>query len=133
MLNSVVTALKDDKTKALEDFNSSNGRFKDRDLYVLCANASDGIIIASPHNNGTSLDDFPPGQKVMKTATEGAVREVTYWWPRLGSIKPLKKHTFYTKIGDQIWAIGRDQLHTPNKQQRTTLVRTNDRDLHDRR
>jgi hypothetical protein len=106
MLNSVVTALKDDKTKALEDFNSGSGRFKDRDLYVLCANASDGIITASPHNNGTSLNDFPPGQKVMKTATEGTIREVTYWWPRPGSITPLKKHTFYTKIGDQICGVG---------------------------
>ena len=52
MLNRVVTALKEDKKKALEDFNSGNGRFKDRDLYVLCANASDGIITASPSSKG---------------------------------------------------------------------------------
>jgi hypothetical protein len=106
MLNKVVTALKTDKAKALEDFNSGNGGFKDRDLYVLCANASDGIITASPSSNGMSLNDFPPGKEVMKTATEGEVRETTYWWPRPGSIKPLKKHTFYTKIGDQICGVG---------------------------
>jgi hypothetical protein len=82
MLNRVVTALKDDKRKALEDFNDGNGGFKDRDLYVLCANASDGTITASPSSNGSNLKDFPPGQKVMKTATEGQIREVTYWWPR---------------------------------------------------
>jgi len=52
MLNRVVTALKDDKRKALEDFNDGNGGFKDRDLYVLCANASDGIITASPSSKG---------------------------------------------------------------------------------
>jgi hypothetical protein len=106
MLNKVVTALKDNKTKALEDFNSGNGGFKDRDLYVLCANASDGIITASPSSNGMNLNDFPPGQNVMKTATESKVRETTYWWPRPGSIKPLKKHTFYTKVGDQICGVG---------------------------
>jgi hypothetical protein len=76
MLNRVVTALKDDKRKALEDFNDGNGGFKDRDLYVLCADASDGTITASPSSNGSNLKDFPPGQKVMKTATEGQIREV---------------------------------------------------------
>jgi hypothetical protein len=53
-----------------------------------------------------NLNDFPPGKNVMKTATEGEVRETTYWWPRPGSIKPLKKHTFYTKVGDQICGVG---------------------------
>ena len=106
MLNRVITALKDDKRKALENFNDGNGGFKDRDLYVLCANASDGIITASPSSNGMNLSDFPPGKNVMKTATEGEVRETTYWWPRPGSIKPLRKHTFYTKVGDQICGVG---------------------------
>ena len=106
MLNRVVTALKHDKAKALGDFNSGNGGFKDRDLYVLCANASDGIITASPSSNGMNLNDFPPGQNVMKTATEDEVRETIYWWPRPGSIKPLKKHTFYTKVSDQICGVG---------------------------
>jgi hypothetical protein len=106
MLDRVVTALKDDKRKALENFNNGNGGFKDRDLYVLCANASDGIITASPSSNGMNLNDFPPGKNVMKTATEKEVRETTYWWPRPGSIKPLRKHTFYTKVGDQICGVG---------------------------
>ena len=62
MLNRVVTALKEDKKKALEDFNSGNGGFKDRDLYVLCANASDGVTTASPSGNGMNLNDFPPAR-----------------------------------------------------------------------
>jgi hypothetical protein len=106
MLDGAVAAVKEDKTKALEMFNSGEGGFKDRDLYVLCANASDGIITASPSSNGANLNDFPPGQKVMETATEGEVKEVSYWWPRPGSIKPLKKHTFYKKVGDQICGVG---------------------------
>lgn len=60
LLNRVVAALKDNKTKALQDFNTGNDGFKDHDLYVLCANASDGIITASPNSNGMSLNDFPP-------------------------------------------------------------------------
>jgi hypothetical protein len=63
-------------------------------------------VYGAPHNNGSKLTAFSPGQKVMQTATEGQVQEITYWWPRPGSIKPLKKHTFYTKVGDQICGVG---------------------------
>lgn len=41
MLDRAVAAIKQDKTKALAMSNSGEGGFKDRDLYVLSANASD--------------------------------------------------------------------------------------------
>jgi hypothetical protein len=44
----------------------------------------------------------PFGREIMQNATEGTIKEVTYWWPRPGSDKPLEKTTFYTKAGDQI-------------------------------
>ena len=44
MLESAVVTVKDDKVKALDMFNKGEGGFKDRDLYVFCANASDGIL-----------------------------------------------------------------------------------------
>jgi hypothetical protein len=106
MLTKAIAAVKQDKAKALAMFNSGHGGFKDRDLYVLCANASDGIITASPGHNGSNLNNVGPGKQVMQTAAEGKVHEITYWWPRPGSITPLKKHTFYTKIGDQICGVG---------------------------
>ena len=43
---------------------------------------------------------------MMKKATEGKVSEVTYWWPRPGSDKPLEKTSFYTKVEDQICDVG---------------------------
>ena len=46
MLERAVTAVKEDKAKALDMFNKSDGGFRDRDLYVYCANASDGIVTA---------------------------------------------------------------------------------------
>jgi hypothetical protein len=64
MLDKAVAAVKENKTKAIASFNSSSGDFKDRDLYVLCADASDGTITASPSSNGSNLKDFSPGQKV---------------------------------------------------------------------
>jgi hypothetical protein len=43
MLERAVVAVKEDKAKAVDMFNKGEGGFKDRDLYVFCANASDGI------------------------------------------------------------------------------------------
>jgi hypothetical protein len=112
MLEKAVAALKEDRAKALEMFNSGEGGFKDRDLYVFCANASDGIITAHPVNKGKQLRDVegkrgaPLGQTIMATAAEGTIKETTYWWPRPGSEKPLEKTTFYTKAGDQICGVG---------------------------
>ena len=56
MLSKVVTALKEDKKKALEDFNSGNGGFKDRDLYVLCANC---LLYTSPSPRDGLLSRMP--------------------------------------------------------------------------
>ena len=47
MLEKAVAAVKEDKAKALDMFNKGEGGFKDRDLYVWCANASDGIVTAT--------------------------------------------------------------------------------------
>ena len=113
MLESAVVTVKDDKVKALDMFNKGEGGFKDRDLYVFCANASDGIVTAHPYGNkGKQLRDilgkkgYPLGQEMMQEATEGTIREVTYWWPRPGTDKPLEKTAFYTKAGDQICGVG---------------------------
>lgn len=111
-LDKAVAAVKADKAKALDMFNKGEGGFKDRDLYVFCANASDGVITAHPTHKGEQLADikgkkgFPLGQEMMKNATEGKVSEVTYWWPRPGSDEPLEKTSFYTKVGDQTCGVG---------------------------
>jgi hypothetical protein len=115
MLERAVAAVKEDKAKALEMFNKGEGGFKDRDLYVWCANASDGIITAHLYGNkGKQLRDIkgkrgaPLGATVMENATEGAIKETTYWWPHYGTDKPgdLEKTSFYTKAGDQICGVG---------------------------
>ena len=112
MLERGVAAVKADKAKAIDMFNKGEGGFKDRDLYVWCANASDGILTAHPTNKGKDLSEIegmhgaPFGQEIMQTAAEETIKEVTYWWPRPGSDKPLEKTTFYTKAGDQICGVG---------------------------
>ena len=46
MLTKAVAAVKADKAKALDMFNKGEGGFIDRDLYVFCANVSDGKLVA---------------------------------------------------------------------------------------
>src|SRR6476659_7981910 len=58
MLEKAVVAVKEDKAKALDMFNKGEGGFKDRDLYVWCANASDGIVSAHPTIKGKQLRDI---------------------------------------------------------------------------
>jgi hypothetical protein len=63
-------------------FNKGEGGFKDRDLYVFCANASDGVLTAHPNLKGETLQKikgkkgFPLGQEIMQTAAEGEIKEV---------------------------------------------------------
>ena len=113
LLEKAVVAVKEDKAKALDMFNTGEGGFKDRDLYVFCANASDGIITAHPYGNkGKQLKEIkgyhgaPLGETIMQNATEGTIKQTTYWWPRPGTDKPLEKTAFYTKVNDQICGVG---------------------------
>jgi hypothetical protein len=113
MLERAVAEVKEDKAKALDLFNTGEGGFKDRDLYVWCANASDGILTAHPYGyKGKQLRDIkgyhgaPFGETIVQNATEGAIKQTTYWWPRPGTEVPLEKTTVYTKVGDQICGVG---------------------------
>ena len=92
----------------------------DRDLYVFCANNSDGKIVAlgNPHakqllgTDGRTLKDstgrayglevFNAGQK-----PEGQVTEVEgYLFPSPSSSKPVPKDSFVTKVGDIYCGVG---------------------------
>ena len=112
MLERAVAALKEDKAKALDMFNKGEGGFKDRDLYVFCANASDGALTAHPYLKGRTPAGHQRQEGLSARARDHEDRHrrkdqrVTYWWPRPGSDKPLEKHTFYTKVGDQNCGVG---------------------------
>jgi hypothetical protein len=58
MLERAVAAVKEDKAKALDMFNKGEGGFKDRDVYVFCANVSVGILTAHPYLKGEHLQDI---------------------------------------------------------------------------
>jgi hypothetical protein len=112
MLEKAIVALKADKTQALDLFNKGEGGFKDRDLYVFCANASDGVFTAHPKLKGQKLTDLKDktgrafGEEIMKAASEGKINEVSYSFPKPGSDTPVPKVAYVTKVGDQVVAVG---------------------------
>jgi hypothetical protein len=120
MLLKAVSAVKADKTKALEMFNKGEGGFLDRDLYPFCANISDGKFVAVYNPNvrqilGTDirtlkdstgkafgLEQFAAAQK-----PEGELTEVSYVFPRPGTDPtPAPKVSFTTRVGDLMCGVG---------------------------
>ena len=97
MLEKAVAAVKENKAKALDMFNKGESGFKDRDLYVYCANASDGIFTAHPTLKGNQLRDIkgkhgaPLGETIMENATEGTIKETTYWWRALAQTSHYRR------------------------------------------
>ena len=64
MLMKAVAAVKADKAKALDMFNKGEGGFLDRDLYVFCANVSDGWRRHARAPLATSRAAFELGMKL---------------------------------------------------------------------
>ena len=112
MLEKAVAALKADKAKALESFNAGTDGFKDRDLYVFTANASDGVFTAHPKLKGQKLSELKDktgrafGEEIMKAAQEGKINEVSYMFPKPGGETPEPKVAYVAKVGDQVVAVG---------------------------
>jgi hypothetical protein len=120
MLMKAVAAVKKDKTKALEMFNTGQGGFLDRDLYVFCANASDGKIVAIGNPNAKQI--LGQDQRTLKDPTgktfgvdlygagqkpEGQITEVKYMFVRPGAdTKPVPKVSLVTRVGDIACGVG---------------------------
>jgi signal transduction histidine kinase len=111
MLAKAAAAIKNDKTAALTSFSSGDAGFRDRDLYPFCG-GPDGKFTAHPTLIGKSLKDLKDktgkalGEEMYQVAKEGEISEVTYMWPRPGSVEPVAKVSFVTRIGDQVCAVG---------------------------
>ncbi len=84
LLEKAIAAVKADPKKAIEDFNNPTGGFRDRDLYVFCA---EGPILQShsypkPELRGTPLAALVDkkgkklGEELIKVAAEGKIGEV---------------------------------------------------------
>lgn len=114
LLSHAVAAVQKDEASALKWFTEQSHGFRTEDLYVFCI-GPDRIMSAHPdpkinHTDVTqSLIDTSGhhfGDEMLKEAKEGVVSNITYLWPRLDGYKPSVKHTMYTKVKEQICAVG---------------------------
>ncbi|MGC2788234.1 MAG: cache domain-containing protein [Roseiarcus sp.] len=120
MLMKAVAAVKADKAKALDMFNKGEGGFLDRDLYVFCANVSDGKTVALGNPNAKQLlgvdtrlnkdaNGKPFGAELYAgyQKPEGEITEVSYMFPRPGADKtPVAKVSLVTRVGDLGCGVG---------------------------
>ena len=112
LLDKAIVEVKADLPAALAKFNDPKGSFRDRDLYVFCANASDGILTAHPKLVGTDLNTIVDkngkalGKEMLQNAKEGEITEVTYIWPRPNATDPEDKVSFVTKVNGQVCGVG---------------------------
>ncbi len=120
MLLKAEAAVKADKTKALESFNSGEGGFRDRDLYVFCANVSDGKIVAQGNPNAKQV--LAQDQRTLTDSTgkhfgrelyaagkkpEGQITKVSYMFVRPGSDPtPVPKVSLVTRVSDLVCGVG---------------------------
>jgi signal transduction histidine kinase len=113
MLERAVAAVKADEVKALAAFRGAGDGFRDRDLYVFCAQL-DGTVDAhiDPQQIGRNIKDLYDvdgvafGQEMMAIATEGQIMGVSYMWPEPGSRVPTAKISFVTRVADQMCGVG---------------------------
>ena len=98
MLMRAIAAVKADKAKALAMFNKGEGGFRNGDLYVFCANAADGTLVAigNPNLKQALGLDVRTGQNSSGKAfgaeiyaamqrPEGHITEVSYRGPTPGA------------------------------------------------
>jgi hypothetical protein len=98
MLRKALAAVKADEAKALEMFNKGEGGFRDRDLYVFCANVNDGTIVATGNRNlkealGTDIraaqsttgERFGAEMYAAIQKPEGQITEVSFIAPKPGA------------------------------------------------
>ena len=120
MLTKAVVAVKADEAKALDQFNKGEGGFLEGDLYVFCAQASDGKIVALANQNVKQL--IGTDQRNLKDSTgkeygkelfaaaqkpEGQFTEVKYLFPKPGPDKtPVSKVSLVTRVKDLGCGVG---------------------------
>ena len=114
MLEKAVAALKSDEAGALAKFNSGEGGFRDRDLYVFCYDMTTGNFTAHVNKAllGTDIralkqkDGSPLGEKVYGATQAGTISTVSYQFPKPGTTDPVPKESYVVRVGNQGCGVG---------------------------
>ena len=100
MLEKVVTDVKANKAKTLQDITA--GTYNDKDLYPFCG-GPDGKLTAHGAKDPTGKAF---GAEFYKVAQPGKFAEVAYMFPKPGGTTPEPKESYITKVDDQVCGVG---------------------------
>lgn len=111
MLRQATTAVKADKTAAINKFNHNDEPFRHRDLFVFCFNGSDGKFTAHEafvawdvrglrDSNGKTY-----GAEMYSAAQEDRIAEITFTSPVPGSTELAVKRAYVTRVADQVCGV----------------------------
>ena len=114
MLDRAVIALKANRTTAIANFNKADGGFRDRDLYVVCFDATSGMVLThvDPKQLGHDVrtmkqpDGKPFGMMIFNAAKVGSVATVDYEYPRPGDAAHRAKQSYVTRVGNDACLVG---------------------------
>lgn len=114
LLQAAVAAVQKDKPQALLWFTEQSHGFRTEDLYVYCIGPNHMMDAhPDPKINHTDVlqtlidtKGFHFAEVMLREGKEGVISNITYLWPRLDTATPSVKHTMYTKVKDQICAVG---------------------------
>ena len=114
MLDRAVVEIKASPSGAIAKFNDKdNKQFRDRDLYVFCADMSDGKFVAHPNAalmgtdvRALKVKDDPLGQRIYDTVKEGSVTTVSYVFPKPGTTDAVPKESYITRVGKYGCGVG---------------------------
>jgi len=114
MLERAVTALKTDPVVALANFNQADGGVRDRDLYVACFGARNGIVRShiDPKQLGVEVrtlkqpDGAAFGRKLFNAAKLGRIATVDYEYYAPGGGAHVPKRSYVTRVGNEGCLVG---------------------------
>jgi hypothetical protein len=117
MAENALAELKVDEQAAISKFNSPEGPYRDRDLYVFCFSATNGSYLAhvdasrlgKDNRRTTEKDGSPLGQKIFDAANaapEGVIVTVDYYFPKPGTTEPVPKESFVGRIENTACGVG---------------------------
>ncbi|TVU65899.1 cache domain-containing protein [Vibrio echinoideorum] len=115
LLARAMTAIVESEQDSITEFNNSEGRFVEGDLYVFVMDMNSGKLLAhgvSPelvgrsHNEILSPDDKPILTEMLNLAKENGRGVYTYRWLNPLSSKVETKHTYYRVIDNKLVGVG---------------------------
>jgi hypothetical protein len=119
MLARAILEVKADKPGAIAKFNRNDPQVRDRDLFVFCFNTQDGIFTAHEAMVGWDVRKLRDssgrsfGEQMYQTAKEGQITEVAFISPIPGSTEHAPRHSYVTRIGDQVCGVSAYRHNAP--------------------